>query len=256
MFDFYKYQGTGNDFVIVDNRERQFKNTTPENIHRICDRRFGVGADGFMLLEKLDGYDFKMVYYNADGNEGSMCGNGGRCMVAFAKYLNIIDKTATFFASDGVHRATIDNGIVSLEMKKVDAIERIGNDFFLDTGSPHYIIEVENIRNIDIIEEARKVRYNKRFKEKGTNVNFVQVSEGLKMRTYERGVEAETLACGTGATAVALVANYHYKMPSPVTIDVEGGKLQVSFEAFKKGYNNVWLKGPALQVFKGEWENF
>ncbi len=252
QMEFYKYQGAGNDFVVIDNREQFFPKTKVDYIRELCHRRFGIGADGLMLLESSDKADFRMVYYNADGREGSMCGNGGRCIVAFAKLLGIIDSHTEFDAVDGLHRAEIQGDKVSLQMIDVSQIETIGDDVFMDTGSPHYIIRKKDLQELDIVTEAHQIRYSKRFKEKGTNVNFVSGSSGAyEMRTYERGVENETLACGTGATAVALALHYWEGVESPVNLKVSGGHLSVSFEKTSKGYQNVWLKGLAELVFKG-----
>jgi diaminopimelate epimerase len=253
MTAFYKYQGTGNDFVIVDNRGLHFPDSNTDYVRSICDRRFGVGADGLMLLEDSKDYDFVMRYYNADGKEGSMCGNGGRCIVAFANMLGIIEKETRFFAVDGVHQAKISGGIVALEMQNLSEIEDLGTALLMDTGSPHYVQKVADVATLELIPLAHAIRYSSRFEEEGTNVNFVSYFESnFKMRTYERGVENETLACGTGATAVALALNYWDAVDSPIKLIVEGGLLEVSFEKKELGYENIWLTGPAEMVFKGE----
>lgn len=252
---FYKYHGAGNDFVIVDNRDLTFPADNISYVEWLCDRRFGIGADGLMLLQDCEGYDFEMRYYNSDGREASMCGNGGRCIVAFANQLGIIRDRATFLAVDGPHEAVIKpDGDVNLKMSDVNTIEADGNEFFLDTGSPHFVRFMDTLEGVDIFSEGRKVRYSERFKEKGTNVNFVkQDGEQLTVYTYERGVEAETLACGTGITASALSAallNGLSKGAYPVK--AKGGNLSVSFEKSETGFTNIWLKGPAAFVFKGE----
>ncbi|MBD0368998.1 MAG: diaminopimelate epimerase, partial [Flavisolibacter sp.] len=208
---FYKYQGTGNDFIIIDNRDGQH-HLTHHQINKLCDRRFGVGADGLMLLNKHEKYHFEMQYYNADGREGSMCGNGGRCLVRFANDKKIIKDRYRFLATDGEHEAIIEpNGMVALKMKDVETIEEERNHFILNTGSPHYVIITDNVRHIDVHRKGSEIRYSAPFMEEGINVNFVEQGEEndrIFVRTYERGVEAETLSCGTGVTASALVC-YH-----------------------------------------------
>ena len=251
---FYKYQGTGNDFVMIDNRSLFFPKDDVQLINKLCDRRFGIGADGLILLEPSEKEDFTMVYYNADGNEGSMCGNGGRCLVAFAKQLNIIQNETTFDAVDGLHYATVDNGIVSLKMIDVQEISSNKSDVFLNTGSPHHIQFCENVSNVDVKQLGAKIRYGAPYFEEGTNVNFAeQVSENsFKVRTYERGVEDETLACGTGVTGVAIAANHVNKTTNnTILLEVLGGNLEVSFDTSESAYTNVFLKGPAEFVFEG-----
>src|SRR5688500_4426861 len=202
-FKFYKYQGTGNDFIIADNRKAEYSFGT-EKIKELCDRRFGIGADGLMLLNQKAGFDFEMKYYNADGKEGSMCGNGGRCMTKFAYHLGIHREVYRFLASDGIHESEIDiDGIVSLKMKDVKSVRKFHNDFILDTGSPHYIKMASNVMDLDVYKKGSEIRHSKEFEEDGINVNFVeQLREADKIivRTYERGVEDETLSCGTGVT--------------------------------------------------------
>ena len=253
---FYKYQGTGNDFVMIDNRDSVLSAADDKTIRFLCDRRFGVGGDGLILLENSADTDFKMVYFNADGFQGSMCGNGGRCIVAFAKHLNIIDETTTFDAVDGLHHATIKDGIVSLQMQDVNIVDVFKNHVFLDTGSPHHVQFEADILNFDIKNIGRKIR-NEVYGKAGSNVNFVKkINESTyKMRTYERGVEDETLACGTGATAVA-IAMHQLENTTETTINlqVEGGDLQVSFQKDKENYSQVFLTGKATQVFKGNIE--
>lgn len=252
---FYKYQGTGNDFVIVDNRSLQIDKVDTKRIAKICDRRFGIGADGFILLENNENSDFKMVYYNADGNESSMCGNGGRCITAFAKFLNIIDDSATFLAIDGLHKSNIDNGIVELQMQDVTTVEVYTDHLFLDTGSPHHVEMVSDLKHYDVKTNGSKIRYGEPYNEAGSNVNFVeQLSEDtFSVRTYERGVEDETLSCGTGVTAVALAMHKSGKTNSDaVNLITPGGQLKVIFTSVEEGYTNIWLIGPAKQTFKGE----
>ncbi len=254
---FYKYQGTGNDFVIVDNRLQFIDKNDTKRIATICDRRFGIGADGFILLENDENVDFKMVYYNADGNESTMCGNGGRCIVAFAKFLNIIDNETEFIAIDGLHKAKIEEGLVHLQMQDVYEIESFENHIFLDTGSPHHVELVSELKNFDVKSNGSKIRYAEPYNEAGSNVNFVeQLSiDNFAVRTYERGVEDETLSCGTGVTAVALAMHKSGKTKSDkISLETQGGELKVTFNFNDKGYNNIWLIGPAQQVFKGEIE--
>jgi len=254
---FYKYQGTGNDFVFVDNRQELFNKNNTKLIVHLCDRRFGVGADGLILLENDTESDFRMVYFNADGNQSTMCGNGGRCIVAFAETLNIINKKTTFNAIDGLHEATIENGYVKLKMQDVETIDVFDKHIFLNTGSPHHVALVENLKQFDVKTEGSKIRYASPYTKEGTNVNFVEQlnSETFSVRTYERGVEDETLSCGTGVTAVALAMHNAAKTKAEeVTLNVEGGILKVSFEKVDKGYKNIWLQGPATLVFKGEIE--
>lgn len=254
LINFYKYQGAGNDFIIIDNRNKKVK-LSGSKIKLLCDRNFGIGADGLMLLENHLQYDFLMKYYNSDGNEGSMCGNGGRCIVAFAQTLNIIKEETAFIAVDGLHHAKVlANNNISLEMMDVNKIERMKEDYFLNTGSPHYVKFVNNLDQIAVVAEGRKIRYNNRFKAKGTNVNFVEIinDNTLKIRTYERGVENETLACGTGITAAAIVYNsISSSKKNKINVQAKGGKLKVSFSVNNNNYNNIWLTGPAKLSFQG-----
>lgn len=255
-FTFFKYQGTGNDFVIIDNRQGIFSKNDTKLIAHLCNRKVGIGADGLILLENHATLDFKMVYYNADGNQSSMCGNGGRCLVHFAKFLGIITSEATFKAVDGEHHATInEEGIVSLKMNDVSEIKSNENSIFLNTGSPHHISLCESLDSLDVQTEGAKLRYNLYGKE-GANINFVQPLKDniFAVRTYERGVEAETLSCGTGVTAVALAMHYSGKTHSEeVILHTPGGQLKVSFRKTDNGYTEIYLTGPAVQVFKGFW---
>jgi len=255
---FYKYQGTGNDFVMIDNRDGKFPKEDTALVAKLCDRRFGIGADGLILLENDPETDFRMVYYNSDGNTSSMCGNGGRCLVSFAKSLNVIEKETTFIATDGLHHATIfDNGTVSLQMKDVDTIEITAEHVFLDTGSPHHVQMEENLKEFDVKTQGANIRYSDMYGKAGSNVNFVnQDNENtFSIRTYERGVEDETLSCGTGATAVAIAMKALGKTHSDkINLNVEGGKLEVSFTENNEKFTDVFLKGPATFVFKGEIE--
>ena len=254
---FYKYQGAGNDFIIIDNRERRFDKNDVSAIRFLCDRRFGIGADGLMLLETHPDYDFKMFYFNSDGPEASMCGNGGRCIVAFANKLGIIQNHVMFLAVDGPHEASIEESAgVNLKMVDVTGYEKISEDYFMDTGSPHYVTFRDSLEGLDVFDEGRKIRYSSRFKEKGTNVNFTQLHDGmLTVYTYERGVEDETLACGTGITAAALCAAVKTgKTEGEFKVAAKGGNLRVSFKRDGNGFKDIWLKGPATFVFEGEIE--
>lgn len=257
-YTFYKYQGTGNDFIIIDNRSFIIDKTNNKNIAKLCDRRFGIGADGLILLENHPEVDFKMVYFNADGNESSMCGNGGRCITAFAKFLNIVENECEFEAIDGMHKASFDGDIVKLKMQNVSEIETFENHQFLDTGSPHHVQLVDDLKAFDVKQEGFEIRYGSPYNEAGANVNFVnQLAEDhFAVRTYERGVEDETLSCGTGVTAVAVAMHHTKKTTSKdIKLNVEGGELRISFDVTANGtYNNIWLIGPATQVFKGEME--
>jgi len=255
---FYKYQGTGNDFVMIDNRTNFFPKENTQLIEKLCDRRFGIGGDGLILLENHPNYDFKMVYYNSDGNESSMCGNGGRCLVAFAKKINVISENAHFEAVDGYHFATIDaKNTVSLQMKDVDTINHHENYTFLNTGSPHHVQMVDDLKAVDVKSEGAKIRYSVLYGSAGSNVNFVSQLENniFAVRTYERGVENETLSCGTGVTAVAIAMHQTGKTKNnEVDLIVEGGKLKVQFDIDNGKYINVFLIGPATFVFEGKIE--
>ena len=251
--EFYKYHGTGNDFVVIDDRLHQFDITNEEKIRNICDRRKGVGADGLILLRNHLDADFEMLYFNANGKEGSMCGNGGRCLVDFAHFLGVIKDDCTFIAIDGFHEAKWTEESISLKMIDVFEVEVHDGYTYLDTGSPHYVQFVNDLEKYPVFEQGKSIRYNERFKQNGTNVNFVEILGSTCMvRTYERGVENETLACGTGVTAVAIAAHANKKnLDNPLFISVLGGSLKVSFEELNGVYTNVWLTGHAKQVFKG-----
>lgn len=255
---FYKYQGAGNDFILIDQREQRYikPNETPAStIRYCCDRHFGIGADGLILLEYSSSSDFEMVYYNSDGHLSTMCGNGGRCMVRFAADLGIFTEQTSFVAVDGPHQARLADPQVELEMQSVDELEHLGADLFLDTGSPHYVRFVDLLEQISVVPEARAIRYNDRFAQEGTNVNFVQIKEGtLHIATYERGVEGETLACGTGVTAAAIAYVEQAALPDgeyDIPVIARGGDLRVRFHWSNKKASQIWLIGPAEYVFKG-----
>jgi diaminopimelate epimerase len=253
---FFKYQGAGNDFILIDNRHADFNHADPQLLARLCDRRFGIGGDGIMFLQQLDGYDFEMVYYNADGNPSSMCGNGGRCIVAFARFLGIIKNETNFLAVDGPHYAKIsDEGDwVSLQMIDVSVIKADGKAYVLNTGSPHYVELVDDLAHRNVFQEGRIIRNNAIYRKEGININFVEpIQEGFFVRTYERGVENETYACGTGVTAVALAMAKHQQKTGHIDtpIKVLGGNLMVRFDYDGNKFQNIFLEGPAQQVFEG-----
>lgn len=258
QLEFYKYQGTGNDFVIIDNAKNEIE-LSKEQVRFLCNRRFGVGGDGLMLMNSRSGYDFRMIYYNADGNLSSMCGNGGRCLVKFAADRGLRKSKYLFTAIDGEHEAHIeDNGWVHLKMKDVDGVENASfSDFVLDTGSPHYVKPVSNVWGLDVVKDGRDIRYSKRFADKGINVNFVELAfdESIAVRTYERGVEDETLSCGTGVTASALMFAHNENGFNHVNVKTPGGNLAVEFDKTgESSFENIWLCGSATFVFKGEIE--
>ena len=253
---FYKYQGTGNDFVMIDNRTGFFPKDNTKLVAHLCNRRFGIGADGLILLENDDATDFRMIYYNSDGNLSSMCGNGGRCLVAFAKDLNIIQSHCTFIATDGLHHASVaQDGIVSLQMIDVSNIQKENEYTFMNTGSPHHVQMVADLEQYNVKEKGAALRYGSLYGEEGSNINFVKKinEDTFSLRTYERGVEDETLACGTGATAVAIAMNATGQtQATSIKLNVQGGKLEVSFDKNKDHFTNVFLIGPAEFVFRGE----
>jgi len=256
---FYKYQGAGNDFILIDNRKNVVNHENPALIARLCDRRFGIGGDGAMFLQNQEGYDFEMVYYNADGQPSSMCGNGGRCIVAFAKFLGIIDTETNFLAVDGPHYAKIsaEGDWVSLQMIDVDTVNADGDAYVLDTGSPHYVKLVNGLKEKDVYNEGHAIRNNDTYRAKGINVNFVEPADaGYFVRTFERGVEDETYACGTGVTAVALAMAKHQLQTGHITtpIKVLGGDLNIRFDYDGHIFKDIFLEGPAVKVFEGEVE--
>ncbi|EAR15872.1 diaminopimelate epimerase [Robiginitalea biformata] len=250
---FYKYQATGNDFILIDNRLGGFPGNDSSHIANLCHRRFGIGADGLILLENDPGADFRMVYFNSDGRPGSMCGNGGRCITAFAKFLGIVGDTCRFVASDGLHEARISGESVSLRMADVGEIRHKKNYSFLNTGSPHHVQEVSGLEAYDVDREGKRLRYSL-YGEPGSNINFVELQPDgvLHVRTYERGVEAETYSCGTGVTAAAIAMEAQGKHPEqPTRIRTRGGDLEVAFRKDAGAYTDIWLTGPARMVFKG-----
>ena len=253
IIEFYKYQGTGNDFIMIDDREKEFDLTDNDLIAALCERRMGIGADGLILLREHDTLDFEMIYFNADGKESSMCGNGGRCIIAFAQMLEMIGNETTFMAIDGEHKGRLMDDGIYLQMQDVKKIEGVGDGLVLNTGSPHYIEMVDELDYIDVNKQGRKIRNSAAFKKDGINVNFVLDAGELQVRTYERGVEAETLSCGTGVVATAIAMHYANCIEETlVNVKTKGGELTVSFEEFNGGYRNIWLSGEASMVFAGE----
>ena len=253
IIEFYKYQGTGNDFIMIDDREKVFDLTDNDLIAAICERRMGIGADGLILLREHETLDFEMIYFNADGKQSSMCGNGGRCIIAFAQMLEMTESETTFMAIDGEHKGRLMEDGIYLQMQDVKEIEDVGDALVLNTGSPHYIEMVDELDYIDVEKEGRKIRNSAPFKKNGINVNFVLDASELQVRTYERGVEAETLSCGTGVVATAIAMHYASCIEETlVSVKTKGGELTVSFEEFNGGYRNIWLSGEASMVFAGE----
>lgn len=251
--EFYKYQGTGNDFVMIDNRSGEWNNLSIQNIQKLCDRRFGIGADGLIKINSAENVDFEVDYYNSDGSK-SFCGNGARCSVAFAHFLSIFkDNKTVFTAIDGLHEAEIKDGIVKLKMGDVETILNDGDDSVLDIGSPHYVKYVEDIADYKVFAEGNSIRNSENYKEKGINVNFVEniSDDEIFVRTYERGVEDETFSCGTGVTASALTFLQKTNLSS-VKVKTLGGNLKVYAEKSGESFHEIWLEGPAKQVFSGK----
>ena len=263
QIDFYKYEGTGNDFVIIDNRDLTFQKNDKTLIQSICDRKKGVGADGLILLENHDELDFSMIYFNADGSELGFCGNGSRCITHLANNLNIINDNAKFNAIDGIHESKITNGRISVKMNDVlkSEIYKYNDKYsttFVDTGSPHLIRIYENIDSIDIVKEARELKLIYSEYTNGLNINFCQISDSkIKLRTYERGVEDETLSCGTGAVASAVfLKDSDLVSNDKIEILMKGGLLCVELNKEKKLFSDIWLSGEVNMVFKGGYNKF
>lgn len=249
---FDKYQGAGNDFIIIDNRDGK-QNLSCQEISTLCDRRFGIGADGLILVEKSDIADFAMKFYNSDGKTASMCGNGGRCIAKYAFDHKIAGKNMIFSAEDGIHEASIINDeSVKIKMIDVNGITIFDDGMWTNTGVPHFVKFVDDINNVNVKTEGRKLADDKRFAPDRTNVNFTDKAHGYRIATYERGVEGETLACGTGTVATALCINAKYSISSPIDILAKGGLLKVYFEKKNCEYKNIWLEGPAIKVFEGK----
>ena len=251
---FNKYQGAGNDFIIIDNRNNNFNPDDSKLINKLCNRRFGIGADGLILISLFNEADYEMKYFNSDGKLGSMCGNGGRCAAHFALKHGIAGNKQRFLAFDGIHEAEVNGDIVRLQMADVTEFGIIDGNYSVNTGSPHYIVFSEDIEEINVNEEGKALRWSPKFAPGGTNVNFIQVvDDGLYIRTFERGVEEETLACGTGVTAsaIASVIAGHFDRQK-VKVRAKGGDLEVEFKLKDQKVTNIWLTGPASFVFKGK----
>ncbi|MCB2221902.1 MAG: diaminopimelate epimerase [Bacteroidetes bacterium] len=257
---FSKYHGTGNDFIIIDNRNNEV-NLTKQEIKWLCDRHLGIGADGLMLLFHTIPFDFEMKYFNADGGEGTMCGNGGRCIVAYAHHLGMSDQRAHFLTIDGEHHGEIleqkDHiSMIKVTLQDIHQIERNQNDYIINTGSPHYVKFVNSLEGMDIFNRGKEIRWDERFQPEGLNVNFVvSKAENLIVRTFERGVENITLSCGTGVTAAAVAADLKSNgTRNQYQIETLGGELMVRFEKQHNVYKNVSLTGPVKHVFDGSIE--
>ena len=251
---FFKYQGTGNDFILVEDWDKSKENILRDQIKELCLRKFGIGADGFIFIQACQAYDFYMKYYNSDGRVSSMCGNGGRCVISLTNELGITKKEVSFLAADGPHTGFINHEVVHLKMRDVNNYKNIGKDYFIDTGSPHYIRFIKDIASIDVYMEGKKIRYSERFREKGVNVNFVEIhTDKINIATYERGVEGETLSCGTGVTAAALASKLEFPLQftDSVKVMAKGGKLEVKFDFDKGSFSDVWLCGPVVKSFEG-----
>ncbi len=252
---FEKFHGTGNDFILMDNTSGKIS-LTVEQITLLCHRRFGIGADGLILIQKKEGVDFEMIYFNADGGKGTMCGNGGRCAVIYAQKLGLCGNEVRFLAADGIHEATVTGNGVKLSMSNVSGVTKSGDAFVLNTGSPHYVTFVDDVESIDVVSLGKGIRNSPEYKAEGINVNFVAMKNGqLQMRTYERGVEDETLSCGTGTVAVAIAAsllsNPYAEGSEEWLIGAPGGKLSISFYRRNQDFSGVFLHGPATFVFSG-----
>jgi diaminopimelate epimerase len=256
IINFYKYHGTGNDFVILDNRDNKYDELTNQQVSKICHRRFGIGADGLMMLNLREGYDFEMIYYNSDGNTSTMCGNGGRCLVQFAHDMGIKKFTYRFIAVDGEHEAEIaNNKNIRLKMLDVNAVEEHSGYAVLNTGSPHYVKYSNNVEDVDVPRSGRAIRNSSHYAAEGINVNFVESTgeDSIFVRTYERGVEDETLSCGTGVTAASLMSAHNERGFNRVEVKTAGGHLSVEFNKLSDHeFTDIWLCGPATFVYTGE----
>ncbi len=263
QFSFYKYEGTGNDFIIIDNRDLKFQKNNKELIQEICDRKKGIGADGLILIENHNIFNFSMKYFNSDGSELGFCGNGSRCVTDLANNLNIIEENAVFSAIDGIHESRIINGNISVKMNNILKSEIFKyfdnfNTTFINTGSPHLIRLYKNIDSIDIVSKARELKLKYSKYTQGININFCELSDyKVKLRTYERGVENETLSCGTGAVASAIfLFDSGLLKQDKIEIIMQGGKLSVNFKSQENYYSDIWLSGDVNMVFKGTYNKF
>ncbi len=259
QLNFYKYQGTGNDFVVIDDRQKTFAIDNQHLVSHLCDRRFGIGADGLMLLRpaQTPATDFQMVYFNADGKQSTLCGNGGRCIVAFANFLGLFQNHTTFEAIDGLHQASITGNKVALKMNEVTGLQTFKQGYFLNTGSPHYVEVVENVKTYEVVGKGKAIRHDEFFRSiNGTNANFMEVlaPNHIFVRTFERGVEDETYSCGTGVTAAAILYSFmtfgNFQTNS-VQVQTLGGELAVTLNQTNGVYTNIVLTGTAKQVFHG-----
>ena len=257
IFEFYKYQATGNDFIIIDDREELFDIDDCNLIKSLCERKMGVGADGLILLRNHKNYDFEMIYFNSDGNQSTLCGNGARCIVSFANTLDIISSKSTFLAIDGIHQANIYDKSVSIKFNDIKSIQFDNGNYIVDSGSPHFITFKDNIENLDVKGEGRSIRNMDKFSKDGINVNFVSLGNSIRIRTYERGVEDENLSCGTGAVASAIFLK-DLALVDNINIDIlmKGGLLTVDFIIKETTYSEIWLTGSVNMVFKGVYNNF
>ena len=253
ILHFEKYQATGNDFIMLDNRSGNFPANHQAQIARLCHRQFGIGADGLILIENSTAANFRMVYFNADGAPGSFCGNGSRAATRYAETLGLIKEKGSLEASDGLHQAKIDRNVIAMSMADVQNGRKILNGIFIDTGSPHYLEFRENLEAIDVFTEGKRLREHDEFSPGGTNVNFVTIKDKqrISVRTFERGVENETLSCGTGVTASAMIAAEGHGVHK-ISVETQGGQLEISFEKTPEGFSNVFLTGPAEKVYSGE----
>jgi len=257
LVHFSKYHGTGNDFILTDGRSLQISPFNSGIIRQLCDRRFGIGADGLIILEKSENFDFTMKYFNADGREGTMCGNGGRCISAFARKLGIVSRKTVFEGIDGIHTASFSaRGDIRLKLADVSGLTEMEDGYLLNTGSPHFVKLAENLDELDVERLGAEIRQQDRFGPGGVNVNFLEAdahTDQLAVRTFERGVEGETWSCGTGVTAAAIMASFHFNTDrSSFTVRTRGGLLNVAFRREdKQEYRDIYLTGPALHVYDG-----
>lgn len=254
FIQFHKYQGTGNDFVMIDDMGERFDLQAHDLIAQLCDRKFGIGADGLILIRNHAEADFEMIYYNSDGHLTSLCGNGSRCAVKYAHQLGMAQDACSFLTVEGILQAKIENDLVHIKMPDVTDVQVFEDHYFLHTGSPHHICHVNDVENYDVYQNGKRIRNGAPYFEEGSNVNFVETRDNnqIFVRTYERGVEDETLSCGTGVTAAALVQGLE-GATSPVNVKTLGGDLQISFENDPSGgFRNVYLIGPAIEVYQGE----
>jgi len=253
--DFYKFQGTGNDFIMIDDREESFDMNDESLIKSLCERRFGIGADGLILLRNHENYSFEMIFFNSTGAKSTFCGNGGRCVLSFAHFLEMFEEKCEFMAFDGVHEGIVKGDMVSLKMADVTEVNVREDSVVLDTGSPHLVKVVENVKSINVMNKGKKLRFSNEFGDYGINVNFAEVNDGISIRTYERGDEIESLSCGTGSVATAIALYEIEKIDNTnVSINTTGGTLEVSFQHDGKSYVNIWLSGEASMVYSGEFE--